>query len=215
MGPKSKVPKRSEDEQKDPQVAPTEYVTEVEEPMAFEEVGAEATPEAPLEEHPVAEVVGALTPKAKPYNREGRTTEKCDQCKKHLRPNMGRANDPRTPMEIHKSRCYLCKYCHTYRTRFSKHEENCNVKTYREKLEKAQDNDGNLTKRRCPICGVPQANCITHMHQGHHLSYDELARYRLIAPKSTSKLTKEAARALHDQAQLQVEILVLSTCVII
>ena len=186
MGPKSKMLKKNPFDANIEQEVPIEEV-------AIKKVGAE----------------GALKPNAKFYDREGRTTELCPKCKKHLRPNMGRANDQRTPLQIHMSRCYLCKYCHTYRSQHSGHEKNCNLVCYEAKLKAGKG------LRRCPICGLPYPNCVLHMHQGHHLAYDDIARYRLIAQKSTANLTKKEARDLHVQAQQQVDIIVIFTCAII
>ena len=80
--------KKSKDEEIDPKVVTEEVAVEVvntlEEAAGAEaetevpvqdEAGAEAVDKAPLEEQPSAEGVYGVTPKAKPYNREGRTTE--------------------------------------------------------------------------------------------------------------------------------------------
>ena len=89
-----------------------------------------------------------------------------------MKQRQGRDN-----LENHENLCYLCKYCKTYRVWNTGHSENCNKITVAQRVK-----DGlNKGYSRCPICDIPFKNVIEHLKMQHHLSKEEVDKYRLIA----------------------------------
>ena len=104
---------------------------------------------------------------------------RCPKCNKVLRSDMNNRNG-KDNLKNHLQRCYKCKYCRTYRVWNTGHSENCNKTIVAKRVKDGLHNG----YRRCPVCTIPFKNVIEHLELQHHLSEEEVDKYRLIATRA-------------------------------
>ena len=101
-------------------------------------------------------------------------------------------------LDNHMGRCYKCKFCRTYRVRNTGHSKNCNAKIVAKRVKDGLDNGF----RRCPVCTIPFKNVIEHLEMLHHLSEEDVDKYRLIAMRGyTAKESIENQKRLKAARQ--------------